>query len=85
MALKNASCTRGAKGRLRGKYQQILDQIPKEHLVCLDESGLNLNTKKEYGWKKKRERLHNNKSDSRRGKRITVISAYSKLGLVQNL
>jgi transposase len=33
--------------------------------------------KKEYGWKKKGQRLYDNKSGNRKNKRITVISAYS--------
>lgn len=34
--------------------------------------------KKEFGWKKKGERLFDNKNGSRKGKRITVISALSR-------
>lgn len=33
--------------------------------------------KKEYGWKKRGERLYDNKSGNRKNKRITVIYAYS--------
>jgi len=54
-----------------------LNQIPKENLIYLDESGFDLNMKKEYGWKAKGQRLYDNKSGNRKNKRITVISAYS--------
>lgn len=62
---------------MREEYQKILKQIPKENLIYLDESGFDLNIKKEYGWKKKGQRLYDNKSGNRKNKRITVISAYS--------
>ncbi len=62
---------------MRKDYQRILNQIPKESLVYLDESGFDLNMKKEYGWKAKGQRLYANRSGNRKGKRITVISAYS--------
>jgi len=62
---------------LREEYQKILKQIPQENLIYLDESGFDLNMKKEYGWKKKGQRLYDNKSGNRKNKRITVISAYS--------
>lgn len=62
---------------MREEYQKILKQIPKENLIYLDESGFDLNMKKEYGWKKKGQRLYDNKSGNRKNKRITVISAYS--------
>jgi len=56
---------------------QDLRQAPKENLVYLDESGFDLNMKKEYGWRLKGQRLYDNKSGNRKNKRITVISAYS--------
>ena len=62
---------------MREEYQKILKQIPQENLIYLDESGFDLNMKKEYGWKKKGQRLYDNKSGNRKNKRITVISAYS--------
>jgi len=62
---------------LREEYQKILNQIPKENLIYLDESGFDLNMKKEYGWKIRGKRLYDNKSGNRKNKRITVISAYS--------
>jgi hypothetical protein len=62
---------------LRREYKEILGQIPKENLIYLDESGFDLNMKKEYGWKAKRQRLYDNKSGNRKNKRITIISAYS--------
>ncbi len=62
---------------MREEYQRILNQIPKENLIYLDESGFDLNMKKEYGWKLRGERLYDNKSGNRKNKRITVISAYS--------
>jgi transposase len=62
---------------LREEYQVALNQIPKENLIYLDESGFDLNMKKEYGWKAKGQRLYDNKSGNRKNKRITVISAYS--------
>jgi len=62
---------------LREEYQRILNKIPKENLIYLDESGFDLNMKKEYGWKTKEQRLYDNRSGNRKNKRITVISAYS--------
>ena len=62
---------------LREEYQRALNQIPKENLIYLDESGFDLNMKKGYGWKLKGQRLYDNKSGNRKNKRITVISAYS--------
>jgi transposase len=62
---------------LREEYQRTLNQVPKENLVYLDESGFDLNMKKEYGWKARGKRLYDNRSGNRKGKRITVISAYS--------
>ena len=62
---------------MRKEYQEILNQIPKENLIYLDESGFDLNMKKEYGWKVRGQRLYDNRSGNRKGKRITVISAYS--------
>ena len=62
---------------MRREYQEILGQIPKENLIYLDESGFDLNMKKEYGWKAKGQRLYDNKSGNRKNKRITIISAYS--------
>ena len=61
---------------MRGEYQKILNQIPKENLIYLDESGFDLNMKKEYDWKTKGQRLYDNRSGNRKNKRITVISAY---------
>lgn len=62
---------------MREEYQRALSQIPQENLIYLDESGFDLNMKKEYGWKIKGKRLYDNKSGNRKNKRITVISAYS--------
>ena len=62
---------------MRQDYQIILNQIPKENLIYLDESGFDLNMKKEYGWKARGQRLYDNRSGNRKNKRITVISAYS--------
>jgi isftu1 transposase len=62
---------------LREEYQKVLNQIHKENLIYLDESGFDLNMKKEYGWKIKGQRLNDNRSGNRKNKRITVISAYS--------
>ena len=62
---------------MREEYQIALNQISKENLIYLDESGFDLNMKKEYGWKTIGQRLYNNKSGNRKNKRITVISAYS--------
>lgn len=62
---------------MREEYQKILNQVPKENLVYLDESGFDLNMKKEYGWKTRGQRLYDNRSGNRKNKRITVISAYS--------
>lgn len=62
---------------MREEYQRVLSQIPKENLIYLDESGFDLNMKKEYGWKARGQRLYDNKSGNRKNKRITVVSAYS--------
>ena len=62
---------------MREEYQKQLKQIPNNNLVYLDESGFDLNMKKDYGWKKKGQRLYDNKSGNRKNKRITVVSAYS--------
>ncbi len=63
---------------MREEYQKILNQIPKENLIYLDESGFDLTMKKEYGWKTRGQRLYDNKKGQRKyHKRITVISAYS--------
>ena len=63
---------------MREGYQKQLDQIPKENLIYLDESGFDLTMKKEYGWKVKGQRLYDNKKGQRKYyQRITVISAYS--------
>jgi transposase len=63
---------------LREEYQKQLNQISKESLIYLDESGFDLTMKKEYGWNTRGKRLHDNKKGQRKYlKRITVISAYS--------
>lgn len=63
---------------MREEYQKQLNQIPKENLIYLDESGFDLAMKKEYGWKLRGQRLFDNKKGQRKYlKRITVISAYS--------
>ena len=62
---------------MRQEYQEILNKIPKEKLIYLDESGFDLAMKKEYDWKTKGQRLYDNKRGQRKYlKRITVISAY---------
>lgn len=43
----------------------------------MDESGFDMNMVKEYGWNHKGKRLYGERSGNRKGKRITVISAYS--------
>ena len=45
---------------LREEYQKILNQIPKENLIYLDESGFDLNMKKEYSWKTRGKRIYDN-------------------------
>ena len=62
---------------MREEYQRALNQIPKVNLIYLDESGFDLNMKKEYGWKVRGQRLYDNRSGNRKNKRITVIFAYS--------
>ena len=63
---------------MREEYQEALNRIPRDNLIYLDESGFDLTSKKEYGWKKRGERLFDNKKGQRKYyKRITVISAYS--------
>lgn len=65
------------KEDLRDEYQKTLINIEKNDLIYLDESGFDMNMKKEFGWKERGKRLYDNKSGNRNGKRITVISAYS--------
>lgn len=63
---------------MREEYQKILNQLPQESLIYLDESGFDLAMKKEHGWKTRGQRLYDNKKGQRKYlKRITVISAYS--------
>ena len=63
---------------MRGEYQKILSEIPKENLIYLDESGFDLTMKKDRGWKLRGKRLYDDKKGQRKYlKRITVISAYS--------
>jgi hypothetical protein len=60
---------------LREEYQKILISIEKNDIIYLDESGFDMNMRKEFGWKERGKRLYDNKSGNRKGKRITVISA----------
>ena len=60
---------------LREEYQKILISIEKNDIIYLDESGFDMNMRKEFGWKERGKRLYDNKSGNREGKRITVISA----------
>lgn len=57
------------------EFLKILQTIKQEDVIYLDESGFDINMKKEYGWKEKGKRLFGNKSGNRKGKRITVIGA----------
>ena len=41
----------------------------------MDESGFDMNMKKEFGWKSMGKRLFDNKSGNRKGRRVAVISA----------
>jgi len=38
------------KESLRQEYRKILQDISPENLVYLDESGFDINMRKEYGW-----------------------------------
>ena len=46
----------------RLKYQEVIKDIPKEKLVYIDESGIDMNICKERGWGKKGEKLVGKKS-----------------------
>jgi hypothetical protein len=60
---------------LREEYQKILISIEKNDIIYLDESGFDMNMRKEFGWKERGKRLYDRKSGNRKNKRITVISA----------
>jgi len=60
---------------LREEYQKILISIEKNDIIYLDESGFDMNMRKEFGWKERGKRFYDNKSGNRKGKRIAVISA----------
>ena len=60
---------------MREEYQKILISIEKNDIIYLDESGFDMNMRKEFGWKERGKRLYDRKSGNRKNKRITVISA----------
>ena len=64
---------------LRSEYKQKIQPIPRENLIYLDESGFDMNMKKEFGFSKKGIPIIAEKSGNRKGKRITIISALSRI------
>ena len=63
------------KEDLRKEYQKALTEIDKAKIIYLDESGFDMNMKKEFGWSLRGKRLLGEKSGNRKGRRVTVISA----------
>ena len=59
----------------RQEYQKIIKDIPKENLVYIDESGIEMNICKEKGWGKKGEKLLGKKS-GKRYERTNIIAGY---------
>ena len=59
---------------MRKKFQEEDKQIPKEKKVHLDESGIDIGEKKQYGYAKKNERCFDQKH-GKKTKRISMISA----------
>ena len=41
----------------RAEYQELIKDIPKEKLVYIDESGIEMNLCKDRGWSKRGEKL----------------------------
>lgn len=59
----------------RIKYQEEIKDIPKESLVYIDESGIELNICKDRGWGKKGEKLVGKKS-GKYYERTNIIAGY---------
>jgi transposase len=62
----------------RDKYQEVIKDIPTQHIVYIDESGIDMNICKDRGWGKKGEKLVGKKS-GKYYERTNIIS-----GLVNN-
>lgn len=61
----------------RAEFLEKIKEIPKEHLVYIDESGIRKNESIEYGWSKKGERLY----DLRNGVKHKALNL---IGALQN-
>jgi transposase len=58
------------------KYQEAIKDIPKENLVYIDESGIEMNICKERGWSKKGEKIVGKKS-GKYYERTNIIAGYN--------
>ncbi|WP_395476239.1 IS630 family transposase [Rickettsia endosymbiont of Pantilius tunicatus] len=59
----------------RDKYQEVIKDTPIEHLVYIDESGIEINICKDRGWGKKSEKLIGKKS-GKYYNRTNIIAGY---------
>ncbi len=64
-----------AKEEERIKYQETIQDIPKENLVYIDECGIEMNICKDKGWGKKGEKLMGKKS-GKYYERTNILGAY---------
>lgn len=64
-----------AKPEVREKYQQVISSIPKENLVYIDESGIEMSICKDMGWSKKGTAVSGKKS-SKYYERTNIIAGY---------
>ena len=58
---------------MREEFNAKISEIPEENIVYIDESGFDVNMKKEYGWSARGKKIMGDKS-GKRGKRISVIA-----------
>ena len=58
---------------MREEFNAKISEIPEENIVYIDESGFDVNMKKEYGWPARGKKIMGDKS-GKRGKRISVIA-----------
>ena len=59
----------------RAEYQELIKDIPKEKLVYIDESGIEMNLCKDRGWSKRGEKLLGKKS-GKYYERTNIIAGY---------
>ncbi|KJV50774.1 DDE superendonuclease family protein [Orientia tsutsugamushi str. Gilliam] len=64
-----------AKPEIREKYQQVISAIPKENLVYIDESGIEMSICKNRGWSKKGTHVSSKKS-GKYYERTNIIAGY---------